>query len=62
MRKSKRQLRDAYRFPGFTPKAEVHGIFGDPWARMVPLRRRRKKQSAVSVAVGAAVSTIDDRG
>jgi len=62
MRKSKRHVRDAYRFPGFVPKAEVYGLFGEPMLRVVPLRRRRKKPCVVSVAVCAAVSTIDDRG
>jgi transposase len=43
MAKGRRQLRDADRFPGFVPLAEVHGIFGVPKARIVHLRRRRKK-------------------
>ena len=43
----KRQLRDEYRFPGFYPKPDVQGIFGDPKARVVTLVRRQKKQRAV---------------
>ena len=39
------RLPDTYRFPGFCPKAIVRGIFGDPLARIVTLRRRRKKRS-----------------
>jgi hypothetical protein len=35
-----RRLWDAYRFPGFRPRATVHGIFGDPKARVVHLERR----------------------
>lgn len=42
----RKRLLDAYRFPGFAPRAEVHGIFGDPRARVIPLVRRSKKQSA----------------
>ena len=57
MRK-KRQLRDEYRFPGFYPKSEVQGIFGDPKARVVTLIRRQKKQSAVVERVTGA-STIE---
>ena len=38
-----RRLLDVYRFPGFEPCARVHGIFGDPYAVVIPLRRRRKK-------------------
>ncbi len=59
--KSKR-LRDAYRFPGFVPLAAVHGVFGDPKAVVLSLSRRRKKQRAVSVVGGAAVTTITGRG
>ncbi len=43
MRKAKR-LWDAYRFPGFTPEPEVSGIFGDPKALVIKLRRRGKKR------------------
>jgi hypothetical protein len=38
-----KRLQDIYRFPGFVPKAEVRGIFGDPYAVVITLRRRRKK-------------------
>ena len=45
MRKTKR-LWDAYRFPGFTPEHVVSGIFGDPKALVIKLRRRGKKRFA----------------
>ena len=45
MRKTKR-LWDAYRFPGFTPEHGVSGIFGDPKALVIKLRRRGKKPFA----------------
>jgi len=45
MRKTKR-LWDAYRFPGFTPEPGVSGIFGDPKALVIKLRRREKKRFA----------------
>jgi hypothetical protein len=38
-----RRLQDIYRSPGFVPMAEVRGIFGDPYAVVITLRRRRKK-------------------
>ena len=44
------RLPDTYRFPGFHPEAIVQGIFGDPKARIVSLRRRRKKRPAAPVA------------
>ena len=39
----RRRLLDAYRFPGFTPRDDIHGIFGDPLARVIPLVRHSKK-------------------
>ena len=48
MNKHKR-LTDAYRVPGFTPFQTVKGIFGDPKARVIVLKRRQKKQFVQSV-------------
>src|SRR5712692_4802103 len=45
-----RRLWDTYRFPGFRPSPTVHGIFGDPTARVIRLHRRGKKQAAARVA------------
>ena len=42
----KRQLRDEYRFPGFGPRAEIKGIFGDSKARVIRLKRIQKKRYA----------------
>jgi len=36
----RRHLRDAYRFAGFVPMAQVRGVSGDRLARVVALRRR----------------------
>jgi hypothetical protein len=55
MRKPMRLL-DTYRFPGFRPAATVRGIFGDPKARIVSLRRLRKNRSVVPVAQRSAPS------
>jgi hypothetical protein len=44
------RLPDAYRFPGFYPETVVRGIFGDPKARIVSLRRRRKKRPVAPAA------------
>ncbi len=57
MRK-KRRLLDEYRFPGFSPGAEIKGIFGDPKARLVILKRVQKKQSAGAVGEFIGVITI----
>src|SRR5207302_5724216 len=48
--KRRRRLWDTYWFPGFRPQPTVHGIFGDPKARVITLNRRSKKRTA-----GAAV-------
>src|SRR2546430_12180330 len=48
--KRRRRLWDSYWFPGFRPQPTVHGIFGDPKARVITLNRRSKKRAA-----GAAV-------
>jgi hypothetical protein len=42
MRK-RRDLSDLYQFPGCKPKRTVHGVFGDPHARVIKLVRRGKK-------------------
>ena len=62
MRKFKRQLRDAYRFPGFVPAKEVLGMFGDPNVRVVLLLRRQKKRFVRNVGAGAGVFTIAGLG
>jgi hypothetical protein len=43
----KRRLRDEYRYPGFSPRSEIQGIFGDAGARIIQLVRRQKKLHAV---------------
>ena len=57
-----KRLQDVYRFPGFVPLAQVRGVFGDPWAVVITLRRRRKKRSAGSADVPIAPSTIKRPG
>src|ERR1035441_11122046 len=37
-----RQLRDAYRFPGFFSASTVYAVFGDPRVRVLTLHRRQK--------------------
>jgi hypothetical protein len=57
-----KRLQDVYKFPGFTPMAEVRGVFGDPWAVVITLRRRQKKRAAGSAGVGVALSMTNGRG
>ncbi len=56
-----RHLRDVYRFPGFAPTATLRGVFGDLFAVIVTLRRRRKKRPAESVGTPTRFSTINGR-
>lgn len=56
-RHTPRRLADTYRFPGFRPSSTVHGIFGDPKARVVRLLRRGKKRAVGSVDAGRGPST-----
>jgi len=60
-KRRRRPLRDAYRFPGFVPESTVRGIFGDPKARVVGVRRRRKKQAVGGVAMGGGAPTTRGR-
>lgn len=55
------RLRDLYSFPGFVAAATIRGVFGDPYAVVNNLRRRRKKHAAASVAPVSAPSTINPR-
>jgi hypothetical protein len=55
-----RQLRDLYRFPGFTPLATLHGIFGDSWAVVLTLQRREKKRAAAAAGKLRQPFTIND--
>jgi hypothetical protein len=57
-----KRLQDIYRFPHFVPKAEVRGIFGDPYAVVITLRRRQKKRAAGCAGGLVALSTISGCG
>jgi hypothetical protein len=46
----KKRLLDEYQFPGFRPRSEIQGIFGDPKARVIRLERTQKKQHVVAAA------------
>ena len=43
---SKKRLADSYRFAGFVPDTIVRGVFGDPKAVVITLKRREKKLAA----------------
>jgi hypothetical protein len=54
-------LQDLYRFPGFVPQAGVRGIFGEPLAVVITLKRRRKKRFAASAGWSITVTTTSGR-
>ena len=54
----RRRLLDEYRFPGYRPRAEIRGVFGDPRARVIQLERTQKKRYAgVAVRFTDAITT-----
>jgi hypothetical protein len=60
MRKHKRLI-DGYRFEGYEPSENLTGIFGDPKARVIHLKRREKKQSVHSAALRTKAITTGRR-
>lgn len=54
-----RRLTDFYRFPGFEPLPRIRGVFGDPKAVLISLRRVRKKRSAVLAERSTSATTIN---
>ena len=56
----RRSLRDSYLFEGFTPSVTVKGMFGDPVARVITLKRRSKKR-CVALAVGSSAAGMTAR-
>jgi hypothetical protein len=55
---TQKRLSDVYRFSGFRPLQKVAGIFGDPKARVIKLKRTEKKRVVQTVAGSAKVSMI----
>ena len=43
--KKARTLRELFSFPGFYAHRQLQGVFGDPKARIVELRRQKKELS-----------------
>ena len=52
------RLRDLYSFPGFDPAATIRGVFGDRYAVVIALQRRRKKHAAACADSAIDPSTI----
>ena len=56
--KEKRTLRELFSVPGFYAKQQLQGVFGDPKARIVELKRQKKERYAQVVARAIAANTI----
>ena len=57
-----KHLHDLYRFPGFVPQPTVRGVFGDPLAVVITLRRRRKKRFVAFAGACLGPTTISGHG
>ena len=51
------RLLDEYRFPGYRPRADIKGVFGDPRARVIRLERVQKKRCVVVVVQFTGATT-----
>ncbi len=52
--KNPKSIRALFAFPGFTAASKLVGMFGDRYARVIQLKRRKKQRSVLTVLTGAA--------
>jgi len=55
--KRARTLRELFSFPGFYAKQQLQGVFGEPKARIVELKRQKKEPYVLGVVKATAVIT-----
>jgi len=55
--KNPKSIRALFAFPGFTAASKLLGKFGDRYARVIQLKRRKKQPSVLTVVSGAEVDT-----
>ena len=51
--KNPKSIRELFAFPGFTASSKLVGIFGDRYARVIQLKRRKKQASVLTVVTDA---------
>jgi hypothetical protein len=56
--KSPKTIKDLFSFPGFVANARLTGLFGDRYARVVTLRRRKKQPFVPAVAIDVPPAMI----
>jgi len=55
--KNPKSIRALFAFSGFTAASKLAGVFGDRYARIITLRRRKKQPSVRTVGTGAGGDT-----
>ena len=58
--KNPKSIRALFAFPGFTASSKLAGVFGDRYARVIQLKRRKKQLSVRTVVT--AVEGVTTRG
>ena len=51
--KNPKSIRALFAFPGFTAASKLLGVFGDRYARVIQLKRRKKQPSVLAVVTAA---------
>jgi hypothetical protein len=59
--KNPKSIRALFAFPGFYASSKLVGVFGDRYARVIQLKRRKKQPTALIVATGAEAITTRKR-
>ena len=59
--KGPKSIRALFSFPGFVAASALKGVFGDRYARVMVLRRRKKLRSAPAAAGGAPAGMTSRR-
>jgi len=59
--KTPKSIRELFSLPGFVAGMRLRGYFGDRFARVVVLRRRKKQRSAPAVVAGAEAAMTSAR-
>ena len=57
--KNPKSIRSLFTLPGFVAAAQLKGVFGDRYARIVKLRRRKKQPSVPTVVTAAGGVTTN---
>ena len=55
--KNPKTIRALFTMPGFVARARLAGVFGDQYARVIQLQRRKKQPSVLTVVTDAEGAT-----